>query len=107
VDYGALALVVALLLNAILTLIAGTRLWAHIFWRAGPEGMLSERSNDRLRPLTPRETGFGMLAASVLVAIIVVAGLWPNILFEASHVAASDLINPQRYVAAVGLGGAP
>ncbi|HEV7718066.1 MAG TPA: proton-conducting transporter membrane subunit [Arsenicitalea sp.] len=107
VDYGALALVVALLLNAILTLIAGTRLWAHIFWRAGREGVFSEQPNDRLRPLTPRENGYGMVAASVLVAIIVVAGLWPNILFEAAHVAASDLINPQRYVAAVGLGGAP
>jgi multicomponent Na+:H+ antiporter subunit D len=107
VDYGALALVLALLLNAILTLIAGSRLWAHIFWRAGPEGALSERANDKLRPLSRREAGFGLVATSVLVAIVFIAGLWPNLLFEVGHIAASDLVNPQRYIAAVGLGGAP
>ena len=42
IDYRAAALSFALLLNALLTLIAGTRLWAHIFWRAGPEGALSK-----------------------------------------------------------------
>ncbi|MHB1111023.1 MAG: proton-conducting transporter transmembrane domain-containing protein, partial [Devosia sp.] len=37
-DYWSLGLALCLLLNALLTLIAGTRLWAHIFWRAGHEG---------------------------------------------------------------------
>jgi multicomponent Na+:H+ antiporter subunit D len=107
VDYGALALVVALLLNAILTLVAGSRLWAHIFWRAGPEGTLSERVNDKLRRLSGREAGFGLVATTALVTLVFLAGIWPNLLFEIAHIAASDLINPQRYIAAVGLGGAP
>jgi multicomponent Na+:H+ antiporter subunit D len=31
----ALALWLAVLVNALLSLVAGARLWSHIFWRAG------------------------------------------------------------------------
>jgi multicomponent Na+:H+ antiporter subunit D len=105
--YRDLAVAAAILINAVLTLIAGSRLWAHIFWRTGPEGAQSEHRNERLRALGVREDWFGLTATSVLVAVIVVAGLWPQPLFEAGLAAATDLMQPGRYISAVGLGGAP
>lgn len=92
-----------ILLNSILTSIAGTRLWAHIFWRSGREGDESEVLNDRLRPLTKMEWRAAFSATAVLVAVIVVIGLWPNLVFESVGIAAGDLLQPERYVEAVGL----
>ena len=89
----------ALLVNAVLTLIAGSRLWAHVFWRAAPYGAVDmARSDDggaRMR----------FAATGILVAIILAAGLWPNGLFEALRAGAPDLLDPSRYVAAIGLAG--
>lgn len=96
-----------LLLNSILTSIAGTRLWAHIFWRSGREGESSEIFNDRLRPLTVVEWRSAFTASAVLVAVIVVLGLWPNLLFESVRIAANDLLLPERYISAVGLEATP
>ncbi|HEY4203256.1 MAG TPA: proton-conducting transporter membrane subunit [Devosiaceae bacterium] len=107
IDYGALVLTAALLVNALVTLIAGTRLWAHIFWRQGPEGELSEQPNPSLRPLERRVRWFGLLPAAGLTAVIVVAGLLPDQLFQAASMAAGDLLSPQRYIASVGLAVAP
>lgn len=92
----------ALVLNAVLTLIAGSRLWAHIFWRAAPPGA-------ETAPNPPRQGHWLRLGATgALVALVVAAGLWPNGLFEALRLGAPDLLDPARYVAAVGLaGGAP
>nr|WP_295891433.1 proton-conducting transporter membrane subunit [uncultured Devosia sp.] len=91
----------ALVLNAVLTLIAGSRLWAHMFWRPAAEGAVVSdpaRQGDRLR--------FG--ATGALVVVVVAAGLWPNGLFEALRLGTPDLLDPARYVAAIGLaGGAP
>ena len=42
-----------------------------------------------------------------LTAVIVVAGLWPDLLLRAGQVAATDLLQPERYITSVGLGGAP
>jgi len=103
VDVASLVIVVALLVNAFLTLIAGTRLWAHIFWRAGPEGALSEQPNANLRDLTRKQAWFGFAPAFVLVVAIMLVGLWPNMMIEAGKVAAGDLLDPQRYISAVGL----
>lgn len=89
----------ALVLNAVLTLVAGSRLWAHIFWRPAPD-------TAAIAP-DPAHSGgwlrFGAVGA--LVAIVVAAGLWPNGLFEALRLGAPDLIDPSRYVAAIGLAG--
>ncbi len=65
-DGWALALWLAVLVNALLTLIAGTRLWSHIFWRAGQEGPTAEAANAGLRPLDgahARWLGLGSAAA--------------------------------------------
>jgi multicomponent Na+:H+ antiporter subunit D len=88
----------ALVLNAVLTLIAGSRLWAHIFWRSAPAGAVvasEPRQGDWLR--------FG--ATGALVAVVVAAGLWPNGMFEAARLGAPNLLDPTSYVAAIGLAG--
>lgn len=92
-----IALVVALLVNAVLTLIAGSRLWAHVFWRNRPEGVPVPAIATR-----PGKT-LALGATAVLVAGIVGVGLWPNPLIEGGQLAAADLIDPSRYVEAVGL----
>jgi len=93
----------AVLVNSILTSIAGTRLWAHIFWRSGRAGKDSELDNDRLRPLNLIERRAALSSAAALVLVIVAFGLWPNLLFESARVAAIDLLQPERYMSAVGL----
>ena len=85
----------ALVLNAVLTLIAGTRLWSHVFWRPAPTALAPAGSG-----------GAALGATAVLVALIFAAGLWPNALFEVLRSGAPDLLDPARYVAAVGLGEA-
>ena len=79
----------AVLLNAFLTLIAGSRLWSHIFWRGTAE-----------RASLP----FGALSATALLTLVIVAlGLAPNLMIAAAQLAASDMLNPARYIASVGL----
>ena len=94
------AMVAALLVNAVLTLLAGARLWAFIFWRSPP---------DLVPQPSERRAGAGRLAASgILVAVVVAAGLWPNPVVEAVRIGTADFLDPSRYVSAVGLaGGAP
>lgn len=94
-------LVSALLANSFLTLIVTSRLWAHIFWRNGQEGERSEQPNEELRPLDRAEIGFGLAPTAALFAVIVVLGLFPNWLFNASGIAARDMLAPERYVDAV------
>ncbi|WMT91252.1 proton-conducting transporter membrane subunit [Pelagibacterium sp. H642] len=94
-------LVFALLANSFLTLIAASRLWAHIFWRNGQEGERSEQPNPDLHPLEREETVFGLVPTMALMAVIVVLGLFPNWLFSASGIAARDMLTPERYVEAV------
>ncbi|MBU1176320.1 MAG: Na+/H+ antiporter subunit D [Alphaproteobacteria bacterium] len=93
----------AVLINSILTSIAGSRLWAHIFWRQGRAGTHSEQPNDRLRPLSPTYRGFAAVPTGALVLAIVLLGLWPNPVFEAGRLAATGLVDPVPYVAATGL----
>lgn len=103
IDWGALALTGALLLNALLTLIAGSRLWSHIFWRAGPEGPMAETPNPRLKRLTRREVWLGLVPAALLTALVVGSALVPDLLFRLGDTAARDLLTPALYVEAVGL----
>jgi multicomponent Na+:H+ antiporter subunit D len=82
--------VAAVLLNALLTLIAGTRLWSHIFWRPGPIPAVSS---------PPPATG----AAVLLTGTIILLGLWPSLVVNAADAAATSLLDPSSYIAAVGL----
>ena len=90
-----------------LTVIAGTRLWAHVFWRDGQEGAQSEAPNPELRPPTRRERWFGLAPTALLAAFVLIAGLVPNPLLEAGRAAALGLLQPQAYIEATGLGGTP
>lgn len=81
--------VVVLLLNALLTLIAGSRLWSHIFWRGKAE-----------RAALPVQA---MGATALLTLLIVLVGLFPAQLIAAAQMAAAGLLDPARYIAAVGL----
>jgi multicomponent Na+:H+ antiporter subunit D len=76
-------LIAALLINSILTSIAGMRIWAHVFWRNGREGKQSEVPNDRLRALDKRAKRWGLVPTAALVALIVGLGLFPNAYIEA------------------------
>lgn len=89
------ALTLALLVNAVLTLIAGTRLWAHVFWR-NPAIDLPARIG------TQRES-LGLAAVGALVAAVAIAGLWPSPLMEGASRGAGDILDPSRYVAATAL----
>ncbi len=106
IDWVALALAGALLVNALLTLIAGTRLWGHVFWRAGPEGPESEVPNTRLRTLDRRERGFGLGAVAIVTFAVLLLGFLPDPLLGLSRAAALDLLGPAGYIEATGLGGA-
>ncbi|MEQ1901334.1 MAG: proton-conducting transporter membrane subunit [Devosia sp.] len=93
VDWRALILVGAILINAFLTLIAGARLWIRLFWKE-PASVASEQ---------PR-LGLGLGATAFLSCTIIGVGLWPNGLVAAAQLAAMDLLDPAVYVHAVGLG---
>jgi multicomponent Na+:H+ antiporter subunit D len=96
VDWAAIAIAAAILLNALLTLIAGTRLWSFIFWRPEPAGAAR-------RTLGANETWLRLGAAGALTAVIAVLGLWPEPLTAAGSAAAVDLLDLGRYSSAVGI----
>jgi len=89
IEAGAWPAVFALLFNSLLTLIAGTRLWSHIFWRGTAERAV----------LPPQPLG----GAALLVGTIVLLGLWPSLFVAPAQIAAADLLAPTRYIASVGL----
>jgi multicomponent Na+:H+ antiporter subunit D len=105
-DGWALALWIAVLVNALLTLIAGSRLWAHIFWRAGHEGAVTEAPNPNLKRLDRRAVWLGLAPAGVLTAAVLVLGLWPEPLLAFGKAASAALMHPADYIAATGLEGA-
>ena len=90
---------VALVLNAVLTTIAGTRIWAHVFWREGETAKPGIAA-----PATARD-GLRYGAATVMAGLVVALGLWPNFLLAAARLGAADLLDPTRYIAAIGLMG--
>jgi multicomponent Na+:H+ antiporter subunit D len=104
ISWVPLLLAGAILLNALLTLIAGTRLWAHIFWRAGHETS-PELANPNLRPLGVRQGWFGLGATAALTFIVVALGMVPTAVLELGRAAAIDLLDPAAYIAATGLAG--
>ena len=104
-DGWALALWVAVLCNALLTLVAVTRLWGHLFWRNGAEGAASEVLNPELQRLTGLPLWLRLGPALVLTLIVALAGLFPDPLLEFGRRAASALLSPADYVSATGLQG--
>lgn len=97
-------LAVALMLNALLTLFAGARLWSHIFWREGPAG---GGDTAPAIALTAAPLGAGLVATVALVGIVLAAGLWPEALIVTARIGAAGLLDPAAYFAAFGLGVLP
>jgi multicomponent Na+:H+ antiporter subunit D len=93
-DGLALPLAICVLLNAFLTLFAGARLWSHIFWRPAVTELAGPPSGQWL----------GLGAAGGLGIVILVGGLWPGPLLAIGSAAATTLLDPGAYIAAVGIG---
>jgi multicomponent Na+:H+ antiporter subunit D len=84
-----LTLAASILLNAFLTLLAGARLWIRLVWK--------QRSFASDLPLS-------QLASSlVLVALVTIAGFLPELPIALAQTAASGILNPSGYQAAVGV----
>jgi multicomponent Na+:H+ antiporter subunit D len=94
------ATVIALVINAVLSLIAGTRIWAHVFWRQG-----NGEAKHEVPPVNRMRTLLRYGATAVATSFVVAIGLWPDLLFTTVRLGAADLIDPARYIAAVGLAG--
>ena len=102
-DGWALALWLAVLANALLSLIAGARLWAHIFWRPGHEGAGAELPNPDLRPLGRRARTLGLVPTALLTLLVLLLGLFPEPLLAFARDGARGLLDPAHYIAATGL----
>lgn len=77
----------------ILTLYSMTKIWAEAFWKKDPHEAASSPS------LGSTKT---MLIPVVVMALVTVGiGLFPQLLFQFTDVAAEQLLNPQLYVHAV------
>jgi multicomponent Na+:H+ antiporter subunit D len=85
---GSWPLVFALLLNGLLTLIVGGRLWSLIFWRP------------RAAPLSRPSVAGG---AVLLTGVVLMLGLWPSLVVQIASGAAASLLDPAAYIASVGL----
>jgi len=100
-DPFAQLLALCLLLNALLTLLAGARLWSRVFWRPAPE----PAGDPVLVPAAVMPWAIG--ATTVLTTLVLVAGLWPGPILELGRAAAAGLLDPGGYIRAVGLGPWP
>jgi multicomponent Na+:H+ antiporter subunit D len=80
--------VFALLLGSFLTLIAGIRLWSRLFWR---------------QPAVAAGPAPSVAPIALLTGAVLLLGLWPSLMLNVASAAATDLLNPARYIAAVGL----
>ncbi len=98
-----LVLWLAVLANALLSLIAGARLWAHIFWRPGHEGESSELPNPDLRPLGRRARWLGLAPTALLTLVVLLLGLFPEPLLGFAREGARGLLEPANYIAVTGL----
>lgn len=87
--YGALLLVG---LASIITLMYSMRAFQRIWWQAPVDGISSKAGGDRL------------LAPAILVALILILGIWAQPLVNAAQLASAWLQDPALYIQAV-LGG--
>lgn len=91
------------LLVGLLTLYSMIKIWAEVFWKAPPEGMDTTKLESRAPDVGAR---YMLTAIGILVAGILLMGLWAQpvlVLFEAM---AEQLFNPAGYIEAV-LGSSP
>jgi formate hydrogenlyase subunit 3/multisubunit Na+/H+ antiporter MnhD subunit len=85
-------MLVAAGLASILTLVYVVRAFQRIWWQPPAEGTKAKLRGDRL------------LAPALLIAAVLLLGLWPEPLVRLAEATAAWLSDPQPYIAAV-LGG--
>ncbi|MEP7240302.1 MAG: proton-conducting transporter membrane subunit [Devosia sp.] len=92
---GNLTLALVVIANALLSLIAVGRLWSRIFWRPvdAPSAGITKAGG----------TFGGFAGAALLSASVVVVGILPAPLVGLAQLAAHDLLDPSRYIAATAL----
>jgi multicomponent Na+:H+ antiporter subunit D len=106
-DMTALTLWLAVLLNALLSLIAVARLFAHVAWRAAPLPGFAPQGPRQVM-LTSREERMVLWPAALLVMGLVGLGLWPEPIMGFGMATAKALLDPAAYIAATQLaGGSP
>jgi multicomponent Na+:H+ antiporter subunit D len=92
IEAGQFAMLAALGLASILTLVYVVRAFQRIWWQVPAEGIKAKPGGDRL------------LAPALLIAAVLLLGLWPEPLVHLAEATATWLGDPKAYIAAV-LGG--
>jgi multicomponent Na+:H+ antiporter subunit D len=92
IEVGQFAMLAALGLASILTLVYMVRAFQRIWWRPPAEGVKAKPGGDRL------------VAPAMLIAAMLLLGLWPEPLVRLAEATAVWLGDPKAYIAAV-LGG--
>ncbi|MEO0920642.1 MAG: proton-conducting transporter membrane subunit [Pseudomonadota bacterium] len=92
-DVGIWWLAGAILLSGLLTTIALVRVFSFSFWRDRPEGPEQDHALEIDQP--------GLFAALALIAISLVAGLYPEPFIQVADRVAFELLHPIEYIEAV------
>jgi len=97
VDAGAWLVLAAALGAGLLTLLSMVKIWNEAFWKDDPTPVSEDRGR---RPTA------AMVAPMVVLALLTVAiGLAPQALFDVADRAAVELLEPDAYLAALGVAG--
>jgi multicomponent Na+:H+ antiporter subunit D len=74
------------------TLFSMVKIWLEVFWKPQPEGKTKIS-------YSPENKEYLMLGSSIVLAFCIVAiGLWPAPLVNFCEQAATDLLNPEKYI---------
>ncbi|MDK2847134.1 MAG: multicomponent Na+:H+ antiporter subunit [Desulfuromonadales bacterium] len=87
------------LLVGALTLISMTKIWLKAFWGTVPAAHPERHAHQKKLP--PGKTALFYLPMISLALLTLTIGLWPGLLFELAQQAASQLLDPNRYIQAV------
>jgi multicomponent Na+:H+ antiporter subunit D len=94
VGAGSYAIVGVSLAVSLLTLYSMTKIWANVFW--GPR-----QEDTRGRTLTAPRRRLMVGSTALLVAMSLAIAVWAGPLYDLSHRAAEDLVDPSAYIEAV------
>ena len=80
----------------LMTIYSMTKIWGRAFWAPHPGGVVP-----RLSEMALGERAAMLLPVAMLAALTVAIGLWPQFVMFLAETAASQLLDPWRYLAAV------
>jgi multicomponent Na+:H+ antiporter subunit D len=93
VDAEAWLVLAAALGAGLLTLLSMVKIWNEAFWKDEPQPPSETRGG--------RPTAAMVVPIVILAALTVAIGLWPQALFEIANRAATELLDPKAYLAAL------